>query len=536
MPSCTSCRQGRRQVSPARGQIGSIVLTDLKLRLRRPATLWLVVALSGMAYLLIPDPAGGRALMVVNGARALYTSQVIATTTAALAGFLLTFVGFYLVSNALRRDMLARTGGIIAATPVSSARYLIGKWLGGAAYLGMVGLFYLLSVMVMHLLRGEGPLQPLVYLVTYLIVLGPAILIVAALALCFECVPLLSGRLGDVVYLFLWMALLTTGVINAQAGGNQISDILGVGFVLSQASAATGVHELSLGMMPFDMRVAPWILPPISLTAGMLATRVATALLAVPVLLMARFSFHRFDPAKVRSRGQASGGNLVRRIAMHLKPLTQIVSTAGFRVVSAVPGRLRAVLAETVMSLSESPLVVVAWLGVVATTVVGSAVTVRHTLPLVISALLALALADLSTRDRAAGTLPMLFGMPGVKPGYARIKLGGALMLALLFFLPPALRVIVASPGTALSFLVAAAFVAALATALGFLTRTPKAFMGVFLLFLYLVLNGAQVPRLDFAGWNGVATASTRIGYLVAAAVLAGISEGKHRWDLANEA
>jgi multisubunit Na+/H+ antiporter MnhB subunit len=59
--------------------------------------------------------------------------------------------------------------------------------------------------------------------------------------------------------------------------------------------------------------------------------------------------------------------------------------------------------------------------------------------------------------------------------------------------------------------------------------------MGVFLLFLYLVLNGAQAPGLDFAGWNGVATGSTRIGYLVAAVLLVGIAQGKHRWDLAKE-
>jgi hypothetical protein len=75
----------------------------------------------------------------------------------------------------------------------------------------------------------------------------------------------------------------------------------------------------------------------------------------------------------------------------------------------------------------------------------------------------------------------------------------------------------------------------ALATALGLLTRTPKAFMGLFLLFLYLVLNGAQVPALDFAGWNGVATGSTRLGYLGATAVLAALAAGKHRWDLARE-
>ncbi len=201
----------------------------------------------------------------------------------------------------------------------------------------------------------------------------------------------------------------------------------------------------------------------------------------------------------------------------------------------AAPAAFRPVLSEAVMSLCQSPLVVLAWLGVVATTIVGTDATVHHTLPLVVAVILAVALADLATRDRAAGTLGMLFSMPRVQPAYAWIKLGAATLLALLFCVPPALRIVFSAPGAALSLLIAAGFMAALATALGFLSRTPKAFMGVFLLFLYLVLNGAQTPGLDFAGWNGVATGSTRLGYLVATLLLSGLAAAKHRADLLRE-
>jgi hypothetical protein len=163
---------------------------------------------------------------------------------------------------------------------------------------------------------------------------------------------------------------------------------------------------------------------------------------------------------------------------------------------------------------------------------VGTEPTVRHTVPLVVAIILAVALADLSTRDRAAGTLGMLFSSPRMQPDYAWIKMGAATLLALLFCLPPAIRIAFSFPAAALSLLIAAGFMASLATALGVLSRTPKAFMGVFLLFLYLVLNGAQAPGLDFAGWNGVATGATRIGYLVATVLLAGLAAGKHRSDL----
>ncbi len=523
-------------MTPTRlSQIRAIAATDLRLRLRRPATLWLILVLSGLAYLFIRDPATGLGLMVVDGARALYTSQVVAISTAGLASFLLTFAGFYLTSNTLRRDLLARTGAIIAATPVDSGTYLVGKFLGGAAYLGLITGAYLLNIMAMHLLRGEGPLQPVTFFVTYLLALGPAVVVIAALALCFECVPLLAGRVGDVGYFFLWMVLLAIGAVGEGGGLGRYADVMGIGFIMAQMHAVVDSTQMAIGMTPFNPSLPPWTLPPIPLTLAMLLPRVATALLALPILLVARLFFHRFDPARVRSGGQTGGDGLVQRLSTLIKPVTRIVSEAGARLVPAAPGALRPVLAETVMSLCQSPLVLVAWLGVVVATVVGSGATVARALPMALSAILAIALADLSTRDRAAGVQAMLYSMPRLKPEYARIKLAAAALLALLFVVPPALRLAIGAPGAALSLLIAAGFMAALASALGFLTRTPKAFMGVFLLFLYMVLNGAQLPGLDFAGWNGVATGSTRVGYLVATLLLALVAEAKHRWDLARE-
>ena len=399
------------------GQIRAIAGTDLRLRLRRPATLWLILVLSGLAYLFIADPATGRGLMVVDGARALYTSQVMALSTAGLAAFLLTFAGFYLTSNTLRRDLLARTGAIIAATPVSSGAYLAGKWLGGAAYLGLVTLAYAMNVMAMHLLRGEGPLEPLTYLLTYLLALGPGMAVVSALALCFECIPLLSGRLGEVAYFFVWMVMIAMGAISEGGGAGLFVDILGIGFILGQVNAVVHSHQLAIGQTPFDPAIAPWVLPPIQLTLATLLPRLTTALLAVPILLLARLGFHRFDPARVRSGSESTGGDLVRRLSLLLKPVTRIVSAIGARLVPVAPGAVRPILAETVMTLCLAPIVLLVWFGIVAAAILAQGATVRHTLPIVLSAVLAVALADLTTRDRAAGVQAMLFSMPRMKPG-----------------------------------------------------------------------------------------------------------------------
>lgn len=518
--------------SPLLRQVLAIAATDMRLRLRRPATLWVILILSGMAYMLIPDPREGRALMVVDDVRALYTSQVVALATAGLASLFLTFAGFYLASNGLRRDLLARTGGIIASTPVTSGTYLTGKFLGGVAFLGSITGVYILNVMAMHLLRGEGPLQPVTYFLTYLVVLGPAIAVIAALALCFECIPLLAGRLGDVLFFFIWALLLALGAMSQGNGIGKYLDVMGLGFIMSQVHAASGSEHLAIGMTSFRGDVAPWVLPPIRFSIGTLLPRLALAFLAVPLLFIARLFFHRFDPARVRSGKTGGSGGLIRQASQLLKPLTRMMSAIGSRIMPIAPGALRPILAETIMTLCQSPFMLLAWIGVVVASVTSRDATAHHTLPLVVAVILAIALADLSTRDRAAGALSMLYSMPMVKPGYAWIKLGSATLLALLFCLPPAVRIAISAPGAALSLLIAAGFMAALATALGLLTRTPKTFMGVFLLFLYLVVNGGQVPSLDFAGWNGVATGATRVGYLITAALLGLVAEAKHRWDL----
>ena len=320
--------------------------------------------------------------MVVDGARALYTSQVVALSTAGLAAFLVTFAGFYLTSNTLRRDLLARTGGIIAATPVGSGTYLAGKWLGGSAYLGLVTGAYLLNVMAMFLIRGEGPLEPLTFVLTYLLALGPGILVVAALALCFECVPALSGRLGDVAYFFVWTVFVAMGAIGEARGGGMVLDVMGIGFILAQVHSVSAAQNIAIGVTPFDPRLAAWVLPPMSLTAAILLPRFITALLAVPILLVARLFFHRFDPARARSASQATSGQLIRQVSLLVKPLTRVVADAGARLVPAAPGALRPVLAETVMTLCQSPLVLLAWLGVLAATVVATDATAHRTLPL----------------------------------------------------------------------------------------------------------------------------------------------------------
>ncbi|MEO8636534.1 MAG: hypothetical protein ABI587_14760 [Gemmatimonadales bacterium] len=514
-------------------RLGVIARTDIRLRLRRPATLWTLAILCGLAYSIIPDPASGRALLVLGDARAQYSSTTIALVTATLASMLLSFAGFYLTSNGIRRDLLARTGPIIAAAPVASADYLVGKFLGASGYLATVVGIYLVNILLMHFLRGEAALEPLTYLAIYLVTLGPVVLVIAAIALCFECLPVLAGRAGDLLYVVLWAFMLASGAMSQGGGVLGWLDIPGIGFALQVVRAGTGSTQISMGMVNFDPAQPTWVLPAIPWSIGFLLPRLGAMLVALPFLLLAWLGFHRFDPARVRVGPRPASAGLLGRLDHLLRPATGHLTTGLSRLTLAAPNALRPVLVEANLTVALRPVGLLVLAGLSIGTIVAAEPKAMHLLlPLLVAGIGAL-LADLSTRDRANGTQSMLFSAPRIRSSYAAIKFAAGALIGMALILPPAARLGLTHPAAAVSLAIGVMFVAAAATAFGLLTHSPKAFMAVFLLFFYLVLNGGGVPALDFGGWNGVATWGTRAGYAVLTLLMLGVAEGCHRRELA---
>lgn len=64
-------------------------------------------------------------------------------------------------------------------------------------------------------------------------------------------------------------------------------------------------------------------------------------------------------------------------------------------------------------------------------------------------------------------------------------------------------------------------FLSALASAFGRFTRTPRSFIALFLLAIYIALNGKEIAILDLVGFNGAANfGSMTLQLLVAASAL----------------
>ncbi len=501
-------------------RVTAIVVADARVRLRRPSSLVIFLVLCALPYKFVPAVSSGRTPMVVDGHRAVLTSSVIALSTASLGSVVLALLGFYLVSTAIRRDRLSRVGSIIAATGVTNGEYLAGKFLGNVLFLALVAACYMGSVMGLHLLRAERPLEPAVYAATYLALMGPGIIVVAATALLFECVRPLAGRAGDLAWFVVWSGMVSLTALRDRAGAIHwfdFTDVLGMLFMTRQVSDH-GLHtEVNVGNIAFDPSQPPWTFPGIHWDASVLLTRGGTALLAVPALLAAGLFFARFDPARTKPLSGRSAHSLTGRANAALRPLGRALGPLQSHLRGTIAGL---VLGEVLLTAILSPVLLVLTLGLWLFAATASADVLLHAvLPLSFAALLP-AIADIVVRDTDAGTRALLWTVPRVKRHYVAIKFGAAAAIAMAIVAVPLLRMLALDGGMALSLVIGALFAAALAVSLGSVSGSAKPFAGGFLFFLYLSMSVRSAPGLDFAGWNGVATPGVRMGYAVATVVL----------------
>ncbi len=350
----------------------ALALNEVRLRLRRISTLVALLAVSIISWGMISDPATGDAVIVINNARVLYTSNVIAIGSSSLACILIGLGGFYLVRGRIAEDVRSGTGSVIGATPVGNALFLCGRWAGAVAYLAAVTVAFMFTMLALHAVRGDGPIEPLVYLQYYALLLGPMIFFTASCAILFDSVAALMGKGGDVLYFFIWAAQLGVAVAITTDTGRQVPsfasiDFSGIGAAMLLIRQGFDTTQIALGGGTFDPALAPLSLQAVLWTPNLVATRFAAAALAMLPLLPAVFLFHRFSPDLVKVSTAAKRRSPLDMLNGWLRPLARLVQPL-FRLAARMPGLAGQVLADVALTLTTSPTAIAA---VVAMTVSG---------------------------------------------------------------------------------------------------------------------------------------------------------------------
>lgn len=499
------------------GRIASIVRADFLIRFRRLSTVIVFLLLSGFAYVWIPDAATGRTLMQINGARVLYNSAAIGMGTAMLASIFVGLFGFYVISNAVRRDIDSRCGYVIASTTMRTSEYIIGKFLGNVVFLSTFMAGYMAASMAMLLVRGEAPLRPLIFMKQYAIITPSTIVFISVVAIVFESIPWLSGRVGDVLYFFFYAASLGIVVSMMVRGGGGIAryfDVSGFGYLMEQTQRNFHTQSMSIGSTPFDATKPVLVIDGFNLGGGAWATRLVSTLTPIPLLLLAQLFFHRFDPARIRAAGAKGKRGWMSNINAIARPLV--------RPFAAIPVR-GAALTDAMMTFASMPFAGLALIGITI-----AAIANPRSLP-VTFALAAILIADIASRDRRAGTTGLISADPRLRENFVTWKLASASIVAMLLLIGPIARA-AAHPATLIPLLTGILFIAAAATSFGVISGNPKTFIVLFLTFWYVVVNDKGATKaLDFAGFFSTPAMTVMLMYAGIAIVMVAAAEGVHR-------
>jgi ABC-type transport system involved in multi-copper enzyme maturation permease subunit len=232
-----------------------------------------------------------------------FNSAWIGMMTVLVTNLFLGVIGFYLVSDCIKRDIHTGVGQIIATTPVRRATYLVGKWTSNFAVLLVLVLILAVAAVVMVLFQSETALDPGALLMPFIAVALPNMALTAALAVFFETVPWLRGAVGNVVYFFLWI-FSTTFMSLAGRVLPSLQDPMGYNIFsasLTAAARAAFPNEtfggISTGIAAgFTRKVFPW--SGLDWTSGIVGGQWLWAILGLGLVLLSAVWFARFDPSR----------------------------------------------------------------------------------------------------------------------------------------------------------------------------------------------------------------------------------------------
>lgn len=489
-----------------------LVINEIRLRARRISSLVALLAVSFLSWSVIADPNNGHAMLVVNDTRVLYNSTALALGTSSLASPLFCLIGFFLVRGRVAEDLRSGIAGVIGASPVSNTSFLLARWLGGVAYLTLLCMAYLAMVMVCHLIRGEGPVELSVYLITYGLLLMPMVFFSVSCAILFDSFAFLMGKFGDVLYFVVWAMLLAQITILSEETNAQLSPLLALdfsGLVMSTLIFTSQMmsNNVSIGMSTFDAKLTPITMQHVAWSAEIIGLRLTTFLLSVVPLIPAMLFFHRYNPDRVKVSNAQQRRSPLAVLNQFLRPLARVVSPL-FRLASFLPGMAGQVVADIALLLASSPSVILVF-------IIGNLIGLFIPLNGIIASLVfsslvwGIAISDISTRDFSADCTRLTgVVIGGVAQRYVRHVFSAAL-LGMLLSGSVLLRLLAADPLHAFILMVGIVSLAAVATLLGRTSSTPRTFLSLFLFWWYLATQTPKEALMDVMGFNGAANLSS---------------------------
>ncbi len=206
---------------------------DFLERVRRYSFLIMLGAVVFLGY----QTGIGNVALELGQYRGEYNSAWVGAMMSLIATFFLGWFGFYLVKGSVLRDRETGVGQIMATTPLTRPLYTIGKWLSNFTLLMTMVVVLALAGIAIQLLQGENLQIDLVsFLSPFVFVVVPVMALVAAIAVLFETISVLSGGFGNILYFFAFVMIFP--FIDKLTQTNPAFEPLGLGIFMHDMQAA----------------------------------------------------------------------------------------------------------------------------------------------------------------------------------------------------------------------------------------------------------------------------------------------------------
>jgi hypothetical protein len=508
---------------------------DLLERIRRFSFLVVLVSMVFVGFLSVPEMDAGYRVLQVGNQRGVYDSAWIGLMFGLIAALHLPLVGFYLVRNAVARDRQTGVGEIIATTPISKPAYVLGKWLSNLAVLASILAVMTLMAGVMQLVRAEdtairlGSLVPTIWLMSL-----PVLAMAAALAVLFECTPVLRSGWGNVIILFLWLFSLAavlggsidteTGMELVRPGADLYSFSRPVASIQQQVLAIDPEANVSTGLVIIGPDIeSTFIWEGFRWKLGLVLERLRWLGLALLLALAAAIPFDRFDPARRRpgvERAEEDTDHESARAPHTPRTVTKRLTTLS---ASARRWRFSGVLAAELrlMLKGRRRLWYIGAIGLNLACLLNPSLEVQRYLLLAVWVWPLTIWSQMGALERLFNTEQLVFAAP--RPAQRQLPaswLAGAIVTVVAGSGAWLYLILAGETASLLGWFTGALFVPALALALGVWTGSSRAFEAGYLFLWYLgAFEG--IPALDY---TGASTAGQGVGMpIVYLALTAGL-------------
>jgi hypothetical protein len=500
-------------------------------RIRRRNYLVSLMCMAVLTMLFFPNHEDVYATVVIGGYRGIYNSAWIGASLAILNVFTLPIICFYLVKNAVERDRDRGISELIAATSVGKFEYILGKWFSNLTLLiGLMLMMSLTSIFV-QLWHGEDYTINLLHLLLpQLFYVVPMLAAIAAAALLFETIPILRGGIGNVVYFFLWIALIVNAVDSSGGIGAVIDQIQADVMAFdpqSDGSVEIGV-SVNDGEEIFKSSTFSW--SGIKYDSSVFKSFGIIMGFSVLVLLLATAFFDRFKKAKDHSQTKAGSQKIARKMASIIAPASKLFEKA-----TDPWSFTRLVRQEFLLLIRGSSI----WwylmmMGLAFAQLVAPIEAVVIGIVPATWILSILVFSPMGHRELQQGAAPLIFSCPSpIKKQFPAMLVAGSLVALMLVGCAFARFLVMGEFFSALMLLTGALFISSFALACGALTRTSRTFEILFTVLWYM----GPVQRtvgVDFVGVNSIASqqANAPLGLLIASLVLIAVALQGKRWQM----